>query len=53
MGWYGLDCSGSGWGQGEGSCEKYTEPSGSIESWEVAAQRTVPGIVFSSIELGT
>jgi hypothetical protein len=35
MGWYGLDCSGSGYGPVEGSCEYCNEPSGSIKCWEV------------------
>jgi hypothetical protein len=35
MGWYGLDRSGPGLGQVEGSCERGNEPSGSINCWEV------------------
>jgi hypothetical protein len=35
MGWCGFDCSGSGQGAVEGSCEHFTEPSGSIKCWEV------------------
>jgi hypothetical protein len=38
MGWYGLDRSGSGKGQVEGSCEHDNEPSGSRTSWEVLEQ---------------
>jgi hypothetical protein len=35
MGWYGLDCSGSGWGPVERSCEHGKMPSGSIKFGEV------------------
>jgi hypothetical protein len=35
MGWYGLDRSGSGYGQVEGSCEHDDEPSDSLKCWEV------------------
>jgi hypothetical protein len=35
MGWYGLDRSGSGQGQVEGSCEHNDETSGSINCSEV------------------
>jgi hypothetical protein len=36
--WYGLDRSGSGLGQVEGSCKHGNEPSGSIKCWGVAAR---------------
>jgi hypothetical protein len=35
MGWYELDCSCSGYGPVEGSCEHGKEFSGSIKYWEV------------------
>jgi hypothetical protein len=35
MGWYGLDRSGSGKRQVEGSCEHGNELSGSINCWKV------------------
>jgi hypothetical protein len=38
MGLYGLDLSGSGERQVEGSCEHGTEPSGSIKYWQILEQ---------------
>jgi hypothetical protein len=35
MGWYGLNSSGSGYGQVEGSCEHGNKPLGSIKCWEM------------------
>jgi hypothetical protein len=32
---YGLNLSGSGWGQVEGFCEHGNEPFGSIKCWEI------------------
>jgi hypothetical protein len=50
---YGLDFSGSGEGQVEGSCESGNEPSGSVKCWEVLEQllKWRPLEVLSSIEL--
>jgi hypothetical protein len=35
MGCYGLNCSGSGLGLVEGSCERGDEPLGSIKRWQI------------------
>jgi hypothetical protein len=56
MGWYGLDRSGSGYGQVEGSCGHDDEPSGSIKCWEVlewlhSRQLLKKGSVFKYIVL--